>query len=102
MIRRGTADAGAGMAHAATRSSTPKKPPCLRATEPSRRYQCRVRVRPPVAVELPDVAHFADLVEVEFGGDQFAAVARSGRDKAAARVVKVTLPVEFPDVPRRF
>src|SRR5580765_5406336 len=63
-----------------------------------RRDQCAVRIRSPVAVELPDVAHFADLVEIELGGDQFAAVARAGRDEAAARVAEVALPVEFADV----
>src|SRR4249920_81908 len=67
-----------------------------------RRHQCAVRIRTPVAVKLPDISHFADLVEIEIGGDQFAAVARAGRDEAAARVAEVALPVEFADVPRRF
>src|SRR6185503_10106073 len=60
-----------------------------------------VRIGAPVAVELPDVAHFADLVEIELGRDQFAAVARTGRDETSARIAKVALPVEFADVPRR-
>ena len=36
-----------------------------------------VRLRPAVAVELPHVAHLADLVEVEVRGDQLVLVARA-------------------------
>src|SRR5579863_1289185 len=65
------------------------------------RDQHLVRVRPAVAIELPDVAYLANLVEVELGGDEFAAVTRAGRDEGAARIAEVALPVKFADVPRR-
>ena len=51
-------------------------------------------------IELPDVAHLANLVEVELGGDQLRLVARRLRHELPARVAEVTLAVELADVPR--
>src|SRR5436309_9106346 len=65
-------------------------------------YQSAIRLRPAVAVELPRVPHFADLVEVELGGDKGVFVALRGGEELAARIAEVALPVELADVPRRF
>ena len=59
-----------------------------------------VRLGPAVAEELPGVAHFADLVEVEVGDDELVLVARRLGDDLAARVAEVALAVELADVPR--
>src|SRR5690606_27705561 len=60
-----------------------------------------VAVRTAVAVELPDVADFADLVEVEIGDDQLVLVAGTLRDNLSARVGEIALSIELADVPRR-
>src|SRR5438128_7405389 len=44
-----------------------------------------ISLRPAVAEELPDVAHLANLVEVQIGDHQLVVVARRLRDDLAAR-----------------
>src|SRR5437868_7488668 len=63
--------------------------------------QAAVRLGPPVAIELPRVAHLADLVEVELRGDQRALIALGDRKNLAARIAEVALSVKLADVPRR-
>src|SRR6185503_8253761 len=63
--------------------------------------QSRIGLRPPVAKELPHVAHLADLVEIELRRHQLRLVARSLRDELTARITEVALPIKLPDVPRR-
>src|SRR5262249_39681637 len=60
-----------------------------------------IGLRPPVTVELPGVAHFADLLQVELRGDQRVFVALGLGHELAARVAEVALSVELADVPRR-
>src|SRR5256885_15190800 len=64
-------------------------------------YQPVIRLRPAVAVELPGVAHLADLLEVELRGDEGVLVALGDGQELSARVAEVALPVELADVPRR-
>src|SRR5205085_7208165 len=52
-----------------------------------------------VAVELPDVTHLANLVEVQISDHQLVVVARRLRDDLAARVAEVALSVKLADVP---
>src|SRR6188768_2201276 len=78
------------------------QPCCRRISDALRRHEFRIAFGPAVAVELPDVAHLADLVEVELGGDQLALVAARVRDELPARVAEVALSVELADVPGRF
>src|SRR5437868_3427006 len=59
-----------------------------------------VCVRPAVAEELPRVAHFANLVEIEICDDQRVFVARRFCDKLPTRIAEVTLTVKLTDVPR--
>src|SRR5439155_6232073 len=58
-----------------------------------------VGLRPPVAVELPHVADFEDLVEVEVRHHDLVPIARGLRDTPAARIAKIALAVELADVP---
>src|SRR2546421_2536167 len=55
-----------------------------------------------VAEELPDVAHLANLVEVQVSDHQLVVVARRLRDNLAARVAEVALAVKLANVPRLF
>src|SRR3954464_6484500 len=75
-----------------------------RAHEPSRlrSYQPRVRIRPAIPEELPRVAHFADLVEVELRGDECVFVAIGDREELSARIDEVALSIKLADVPRSF
>src|SRR5688572_2359053 len=45
-----------------------------------------VRLRPTVAVELPHLPHFLDLVEVEVGDDDRVAISRAFGDDLPARI----------------
>src|SRR3954454_21815242 len=75
-----------------------------RAHEPSRlrSYQPRVRIRPAIPEELPRVAHFADLVEVELRGDECVFVAIGDGEELSARIDEVALSIKLADVPRSF
>src|SRR5215207_8558729 len=53
-----------------------------------------------VTVELPHVAHLADLVEVELRGDELVAVARCLRHDLPARITEIALAIELADAPR--
>src|SRR3954454_16554088 len=61
-----------------------------------------VRLRTAVAIELPGVANFADLVHVEVGDDESVLIARRDGKHLAARIAEVALSVKLADVPRRF
>ena len=50
---------------------------------------------------MPGVAHFADLVHIEVGYDEFVLIAASFGDDLSARIAKIALAVELTDVPRR-
>src|SRR3954471_17898258 len=58
-----------------------------------------VRLRTAVAVELPRVADFADLVHVEVGDDESVLIARSHRQHLPARIAEIALAVKLADVP---
>src|ERR1051325_3762270 len=62
--------------------------------------QTAVCFRPAVAEELPRVAHFADLVEIELGGDERVLVACGDVHDLAARIAEVALSIKLADVPR--
>src|SRR3954452_20802363 len=61
-----------------------------------------VRLRTAVAIELPGVADFADLVHVEVGDDEGVLIARRDGEHLAARIAEVALAIKLADVPRRF
>src|SRR6185369_12250347 len=63
-------------------------------------YERSVRVGTAVAEELPRVAHFANLVEIEICDDECVFIARRFGHKLSARIAEVTLPVKLADVPR--
>src|SRR5436305_5680775 len=60
-----------------------------------------VRLRTAVAVELPRVADFADLVHIEVRDHERVLIARGHREHLAARIAEVALAVKLADVPRR-
>src|SRR5215218_6118843 len=64
--------------------------------------QPTVRLGPAIAVELPHVAHFANLVEVDLRGDELVPIARGLRHELPARVAEVALAVKLADAPRLF
>src|SRR4051812_730203 len=70
--------------------------PCLQPHDPV------IRLRTAVAVELPGVADFADLVHVEVGDDESVLIARGHRQHLAAWIAEVALAVKLADVPWRF
>jgi len=51
---------------------------------------------------LPGVADFLDVVEVEFGDEEFVFVAAALSDDFSAGIAEVAFAVELPDFPRRF
>src|SRR5207302_3458458 len=63
------------------------------STIPAARYrsdrlesrQATIGLRTPIAIELPYVAHFANLIEIELRGDQLGGVARRLRHEFSAR-----------------
>src|SRR6266568_1234621 len=55
-----------------------------------------------VAVELPNVAHFLDFVEIKVGGKEFVLVAAGLSNNFSARIAKVALAVEFANLPGMF
>src|ERR1044072_4248382 len=60
-----------------------------------------VSIRAAVTEQLPGIAPFADLVQVEIGDDQFVLVAAAFGNYLAARIAEIALPVKLADVPRR-
>src|SRR6185436_19593097 len=61
--------------------------------------QITVGLGAPVSKELPDIAHFLDLVEIQIGHDHFLLVPRAFNHELAAGRAEITLAVEFADVP---
>src|SRR5690348_18282197 len=61
-----------------------------------------VGFRPPIPIELPRVANLLNHAEIEVGHHQFILVPAGHRDELAPRVAKVTLSVEFSDLPGFF
>src|SRR6266404_2502060 len=61
-----------------------------------------VRLRPPIAIELPRIAHLLDFIQVQVGDKQLVLVAASLRDNFPARVAEVAFPVELADFPGLF
>src|SRR5687768_6374272 len=68
--------------------------------EPLQLHQPFVRLRTPIAEELPHVSHFANLVEVELRGDQLVLVARGLRDELPAWIAEIALAIKLSDAPR--
>src|SRR5262249_53396568 len=64
--------------------------------------QGAVSFGPAVAVKLPDIAHFANLVQVQVGHYKLICVARSLGDDFAARVAEIALAVKLAYVPGLF
>src|SRR5258705_9990084 len=62
-------------------------------------YESAVCVWPAVPKELPRVTHLTNFIEVKISYHERIFIARCFRDKAAARIAKVALTVEFTDVP---
>src|SRR5207253_7664717 len=77
----------------------PRALPHGRATAPLIGDQLAIAVRPPVAEELPGVAHFANQIEIQIGDDDRVFVAGRLSDDLAARIAEVTLTIELTDVP---
>src|SRR5262249_61925225 len=63
-------------------------------------HQFSVTIRPPIAEELPGIAHFANHVEIQVGHDQRILISRGLRDDLSAWVAKITLAIELADIPR--
>src|SRR5690349_21263103 len=61
-----------------------------------------VRLGPTITKELPRVAHFANLVEVELSGDQLSLVARCSCEELSAWIAEVALTVELTNIPGLF
>src|SRR5258708_35829056 len=61
-----------------------------------------VGFRAAVAVELPGIADFLNLVEIQLGDEQFVLVAAGLLDDFAARVAEVAFAVKFADFPGSF
>src|SRR5712664_2060501 len=61
-----------------------------------------VGFRAAVAIELPGVANFPNLVEIQLGDEQFVPVAAGLLDDFAARVAEVALAVKFANFPGSF
>jgi len=55
-----------------------------------------------VAIKLPGVADFLDVIEIEFGNEEFVFVAARLRDDFSARIAEIALSVEFADFPGSF
>src|SRR5580693_2745800 len=55
-----------------------------------------------VAKELPGVADFLDVVEIEFGDEEFVFVSAGLRDDFSARIAEVAFAVELAYFPGRF
>src|SRR6266498_2928259 len=66
------------------------------------RDQRPIRVRPAVTKKLPGVAHFADQVKIQISDDQRIFVPWAFGNKLPPRIAKITLTVEFADVPGLF
>src|SRR5437867_3507418 len=62
-------------------------------------YKPIVRLGAAVAVELPHVAHLANLIEVQIRDYKLVRITGRLRDYLAARVAEVALPIELADVP---
>src|SRR5882757_9982736 len=61
-----------------------------------------VGLRAAVAIELPGVADFLNLVEIQLGDEQFVLVAAGLLDDFAARVAEVAFAIKFADFPGSF
>src|SRR3954451_20349126 len=85
-----------GRGRAFPSSLVPASCPALQSDDPV------VRLRTAIAIELPRVADFADLVHVEVGDDERVLIARGHGQHLAARIAKVALAVKLADVPWRF
>jgi len=55
-----------------------------------------------VAIKLPGVADFLDVVEIEFSDEQFVLVAARLRHNLSTWIAEIALAVEFADFPRSF
>src|SRR5262245_47118470 len=63
------------------------------------RFVC---IRPPVAEELPGVAHITNQIQIQVRNHQRVFITRRLSDELAARVAEIALAVKFADVPWRF
>src|SRR5262245_28307494 len=62
--------------------------------------QLGIRLGTAIAEELPGVAHFADLIEIEISDHQLVLVAARLREDLTTRITEVRLTVELADLPR--
>src|ERR1041385_6586947 len=60
-----------------------------------------VALGPAIAEELPGVTDLANHVQIQISDHQRVLVSRSLGDNLPARIAKVTLAIEFADVPRQ-
>src|SRR3954469_8525566 len=73
---------------------------CLHLPRPLQLTQPPISLRSAVAKKLPDVSHFADLVEIQVGDDELVAVSRRLSDHLPPRIAEIALAIELTDVPR--
>src|SRR5205814_2782744 len=66
------------------------------------RHELPVAIRTPIAEELPSVANLANHVEVQVRDHQSVLIPRRFGDDLSARIAKITLTIEFTDVPGLF
>src|ERR1700675_757633 len=69
---------------------------------PGLRRQRAIGFRTTVAIELPDLSHFLDHVEIEAGDQHFVFIAAGLGEDLAARIAEVTLAIKLSDIPRLF
>src|SRR5690242_7921452 len=67
----------------------------------SRPDQVRVSLGPPIAEELPEVAHLAHHLHVHVAGDELVLVLAGLGDDLAARIHEIARAIELADVPGR-
>src|SRR5260370_7466030 len=64
--------------------------------------QLSVTIRPPIAEELPGVAHLANQIQIQIGDYDRILIARRLRDNLPARIAKITSPTKPPHPPHLF
>src|SRR5258708_22436527 len=74
----------------------------FRALRAARAGDFAIRFRTAIAVELPDVAHVFDLVEIQVGHEQFIFVPAGLRHDFPTWIAEIALSVELADLPRSF
>jgi hypothetical protein len=65
-------------------------------------YQWPIRVRSPIAEELPGVSHLSNQIKIQIGNYQRVLITRRLGYQLTTRVAKVTLSIKLADVPGLF